>query len=169
VKTLMLLRHGKSDWASNCADHDRFLAPRGEDAADRVGRFLTELEQVPERVVSSTATRARDTAERAALAGNWTPAVERQSSFYGTGPDEMLEWIQRVEEPTGSLLLVGHQPTWSMLAEGLIGGGNIRFPTAALARIDLHVAHWADAQYGCGELVWFQLPRVLKGIGFPTD
>lgn len=165
----MLLRHGKSDWNSNCADHDRTLAPRGEDAAERVGRLLAELGQVPDRVVSSTATRARDTAERAALAGKWAPSVELQSEFYGTGPDELLEWVRRVEEPAGSLLLVGHQPTWSMFTEGLIGGGNVRFPTAALARVDLHVQRWADVQFGCGELVWFQIPRVLKGIGWPVD
>lgn len=165
----MLLRHGKSDWNSNCADHDRTLAPRGEDAAERVGRFLSALGQVPERVVSSTATRARDTAERAALAGEWTPKVELQSEFYGSGPDQLLEWVHHVDDATDSLLLVGHQPTWSMLTEGLIGGGNVRFPTAALARIDLQVQHWSDVQCGCGELVWFQIPRVLKGLDWPPD
>jgi phosphohistidine phosphatase len=168
VKTLLLLRHGKSDWTSNVADHDRVLAPRGEDAAGRIGRFLAELGQVPERVVSSTAIRARDTAERAAEAGEWEPAIETRSEFYGIGPDQLLEWVQGVEEPTGSLLLVGHQPTWSMFAEGLIGGGNLRFPTAALARIDLHVERWHDVDFGCGELIWYQIPRVLKRIGWPS-
>jgi phosphohistidine phosphatase len=165
----MLLRHGKSDWNSSCADHDRPLAPRGEDAADRIGRFLAELGQVPERVVSSTATRARDTAERATLAGKWAPEIEFKNEFYGSAPDQLLKWVQRVDDATTSLLLVGHQPTWSMFAEGLIGGGNIRFPTAALARIDLHVGRWSDVEFGCGELVWFQIPRVLQGLGRPPD
>ena len=169
MKTLLLLRHGKSDWTSNLADHDRVLAPRGEEAAGKIGRFLAELGQVPERVVSSTATRARDTAERAAKAGEWEPEIETRSDFYGIDPDQLLEWVQGVEEPTGSLLLVGHQPTWSMFAEGLIGGGNLRFPTAALARIDLHVEHWRDIDFGVGELVWHQIPRVLKKIRWPQD
>ena len=56
-----------------------------------------------------------------------------------------------------------------MFAEGLIGGGNLRFPTAALARIDLHAERWRDVDFGCGELVWRQIPRVLKGIGWPSD
>lgn len=169
MKTLMLLRHGKSDWNSNCADHDRVLAPRGEDAAERIGRYLAALGQVPDRVVSSTATRAHETAERAALAGRWEPEVELQREFYGTSADQLLEWIQRVDNATDSLLLVGHQPTWSMFTEGLIGGGNVRFPTAGLARIDLHVQSWGDVQFGCGELVWFQIPRVLKELGWPPD
>jgi len=169
VKTLLLLRHGKSDWTSGVADHDRVLAPRGEDAAARVGRFLAELGQVPDRAVSSTAVRARETAEQAAVAGKWSPEIELRSGFYGTGPDELLEWIRQVDDVTNSLLLVGHQPTWSLLAEGLIGGGNLRFPTAAIARIDLHVERWRDVEFGSGELVWFQLPRLLKGIGWPAD
>jgi phosphohistidine phosphatase len=169
MKILLLLRHGKSDWTADLADHDRPLAPRGRDAAGRIGRFLADLGQVPERVVSSTAVRARDTAKRAAKVGEWVPEIETTDEFYGIDPDRLLAWIHGVEEPAGSLLLVGHQPTWSMFAEGLIGGGNLRFPTAALARINLHVERWADVYPGCGELVWYQIPRVLKRIGWPAD
>jgi phosphohistidine phosphatase len=169
VKTLLLLRHGKSDWTSDLADHDRALTPRGKDAARRIGRFLADLGQVPERVVSSSAVRARNTAERAAKAGEWESKIETRSEFYGIDPEQLLEWIRGVEEPTGSLLLVGHQPTWSVFAESLIGGGNLRFPTAALVRIDLQVERWRDVDFGCGELVWHQIPRVLKGIGWPRD
>lgn len=169
MKFLLLLRHGKSDWSADLADHDRPLAPRGRDAAGRMGRFLGDLGQVPERVVSSTAVRARDTARRAAECGDWIPEIETLNDFYGIDPDQLLDWVQSVEEPTGSLLLVGHEPTWSTFAESMIGGGSLRFPTAALARINLHVERWADVCPGCGELVWFQIPRVLKGIGWPAD
>jgi hypothetical protein len=34
-------------------------------------------------------------------------------------------------------------------------------------RLDLHIKRWRDADFGCGEMVWFQLPRLLKGIGWP--
>lgn len=168
MKTLLLLRHAKSDWTSAVADHDRTLAPRGEDAAVRIGRLLAELDQVPDRVVSSTALRARETAERAAEAGGWLREIEFQSSFYGAGPDDLLEWIRRADDAAQSMLLVGHQPTWSLLAEGLIGGGRLRFPTAALARIELHAEKWSDVGFGCGELAWLQLPRLLKQIGWPA-
>lgn len=168
MKTLFLLRHGKSDWSFDEPDHERTLAPRGHDAAQRMGRFLAAIEQVPQRVVSSSAVRARDTARLAAEAGGWSREVELDGELYETGPDAMLDWLRRVNDGTASLLLAGHQPTWSLLAEGLIGGGNLRFPTAALARIDLHVESWSETEYGCGELVWFQLPRLLKKIQWPT-
>lgn len=169
MKTLYLLRHAKSDGGSGGPDHDRTLAPRGVDAAQRVGRFLAEIGQLPERVVSSSATRAKTTAQLAATAGDWGTDVETDPALYDGGPEDMLAWLQRVDDETNSLLLVGHQPTWSLLAEGLIGGGQLRFPTAALARIDLQLELWREIEFGDGELVWFQIPRALKSMGWPPD
>jgi phosphohistidine phosphatase len=165
VKTLYLLRHGKSDWNTSCADHERPLAPRGVDAAHRIGRFLRDLDEVPDRIVASTAERARETARLAKEAGDWSPEVELEAEFYGTDPEGLLDWLRRVDDGTQSILLAGHMPTWPLFAGGLIGGGQLRYPTAALAKIGLHVDRWRDVEFGCGELVWFQLPRVLKRIG----
>ena len=164
MKTLYLLRHGKSDWNSGLPDHERTLAPRGVDAAHRIGRLLRELDEVPDRIVASTAERARETVRLAKEAGAWSPEVELEAGFYGTDPEHLLDWVRRVDDATNSILLAGHQPTWSLFASGLIGGGQLRYPTAALAKIGLHVERWRDVDLGCGELVWFQLPRVLKRI-----
>lgn len=168
MKTLYLLRHGKSDWNTGGPDHERPLAPRGIDAAGRIGRLLRDLDEVPDRVVSSSAVRARETVRLAREAGEWAPEIELEPDFYGTDPERLLDWVRRVDDGTNSILLVGHQPTWSLFASGLIGGGQLRYPTAALAKIALHVDRWSDAEFGCGELVWFQLPRALKRIGWPA-
>ena len=165
MKTLYLLRHGKSDWGSGCPDHERTLAPRGIDAAQRIGRLLRDLDEVPDRVVTSTAVRARETVRIAKETGEWSPEIELEAGFYGTDPERLLDWVRRLDDGTNSILLAGHQPTWSLFASGLIGGGQLRYPTAALAKIGLHVDRWSEVDFGCGELVWFQLPRVLKGIG----
>ena len=165
MKTIYLLRHGKSDWTNACPDHERPLAPRGIDAARRVGRLLRDLEEVPDRIVSSTAVRARETLRLAREAGEWSPEIELEAEFYGTDPERLLDWVRRVDDGTYGILLAGHQPTWSLFASGLIGGGQLRYPTAALAKIALHVDRWRDVDFGCGELVWFQLPRVLKHLG----
>ncbi len=127
--------------------------------------LLRNLGEVPDRIVASTAVRARETVRLAREAGEWSPEIELEASFYGTDPDQLLEWVRRVDDETDSLLLAGHQPTWSLFASRLIGGGQLRYPTAALAKLGLHVDRWRDADFGCAELVWFQLPRVLKQIG----
>ena len=167
MKTIYLLRHGKSDWDSSCADHERPLAPRGIDAAERIGRLLRSLDEVPDRIVASTAERARETLRLAREAGEWVPEIDLEAGFYGADPEFLLEWVRNhVDDATDSILLTGHEPTWSLFAGGLIGGGQLRYPTAALAKIRLHIDRWRDVDFGRGELIWFQLPRVLKGIGW---
>ena len=56
MKTLLLLRHGKSNWdAQNQLDHDRPLAKRGRKAASVMGCYLTALAEVPDFACSSSA------------------------------------------------------------------------------------------------------------------
>ena len=63
MKTLLILRHAKSSWKfPDLSDHDRPLNRRGKQDAPRMGRLLKEKGLVPDLVISSTATRAKDTA-----------------------------------------------------------------------------------------------------------
>lgn len=62
MKELILIRHGKSSWKGDLADHERSLAPRGERDAPEMGRRLVRTGSVPERIVTSDAERARATA-----------------------------------------------------------------------------------------------------------
>jgi phosphohistidine phosphatase len=167
MKTLILLRHAKSDWGADYAsDHDRPLNKRGRAAATLMGQLLARFEQVPERVLTSSAVRARETVKLAAEAGSWSCAVEVTPEFYASSPEEVLQRVHAENDGTSSLLLAGHEPTWSTLAAVLIGGGCLRFPTAAMARIDFDVHCWRDIDGGKGSLTWFLTPRLVKAAGF---
>ena len=64
MKTLLLMRHAKSSWDDpDVADHDRPLNKRGKKDAPRMGQWLAEQGLTPEVIVTSTAKRARKTAE----------------------------------------------------------------------------------------------------------
>ena len=161
----MLLRHGKSDWDAGIArDHDRVLAPRGIKAAKLIGRSITDSELVPDRVVTSSAIRAKTTAELAAEAGGWDSAFEVTEDLYATTVGGALEVLRGQDEKSDAdrILLVGHEPTWSGLASTLIGGGRLSVVTAALVVMDLGISRWADVDAGCGELKLFVIPRWLK-------
>jgi phosphohistidine phosphatase len=165
VKSLLLLRHGKSDWnADYDNDHDRPLAKRGIKSAKLIGRFLTRMEQIPDRVLTSSAARARGTAELAIKVGGWSCPVEVVPDFYGAGTDEVLERVRACADSVKTLLIVGHEPTWLMLVARLTGGCEVEFATAALARIELPIDNWKDASFGHGILLWFVPPRLLDRI-----
>jgi phosphohistidine phosphatase len=162
VKRLYLLRHAKSDWGGAAeSDHERPLAERGRSAAGLVGRFLAELGQVPDRVVSSSAVRAATTAQLACEAGGWDLEVEIRTELYDASPAVLLALIQDQSEEVESLMLVGHEPVWSETAGVLLGGARVKMVTAALARIDFAASRWRDVEAGIGLLAWLVTPKLL--------
>jgi phosphohistidine phosphatase len=162
VKSLLLFRHGKSDWSNATGeDHDRPVSARGQRAARAMGRFLTQARQAPDAIVTSSAVRARTTVELAAGAGGWTCPIRTTRALYEATPFVVLEEARAEPDATGRLLLAGHEPTWSELASLLVGGGALRVPTAALVRIDFDVEKWSDVAYGRGLLAWLIPPKLF--------
>lgn len=162
MRTLILFRHGKSDWdAPYDTDHERPLAARGRDAAKTMGHLLDQTDQVPGLAVSSSAVRARDTLQLAARAGNWASTIRIDGALYETSADGVLRWIHALEDSSESLLLTGHEPTWSGLAGRLIGHAIIRVPTGAMLRIDFGCDSWQAVEFGSGELRWLIPPKLI--------
>jgi phosphohistidine phosphatase len=156
VKTLMAMRHAKSDWAApHDSDHDRPLNPRGLASAGHMGRMVAAIGLVPDLVVSSTAVRARTTAELAIAEGGWDCPLTLESGFYGTGPDTVLDVVSGLDE-VGRLLVVGHQPTWGLLVRDLTGE-TVEMKTATVAVIELPIDDWSKVRLG-GRLVGVHHP-----------
>ncbi len=162
MKTVLLLRHGKSDWASDTGnDRDRPLAKRGQRAARSMGEFLARTALVPDAAITSPAVRAHTTVELAMKAGGWDCPVRVSEALYGEGPYAVLDEIARQPDEAARVLLVGHEPTWSETVGLLVGGGRHRVPTGALVGIDLDVETWAGVAPGCGQLAFLLPPRLL--------
>ena len=166
MKTLLLLRHGKSDWSADYdADADRPLKGRGKKAAKRMGAFLAATDQRPDRLVTSPAVRAHDTARRVAEAGGFADReVAVDPALYFGGVEPLLAALHRQPETAQAVMLAGHEPVWSAACAAFCGGGDVRFVTAAVARIDFEADRWRDVRFGGGELVWFLPPRLLDGL-----
>ena len=166
--TLLVLRHGKADGdASFESDHERPLAERGRKAASLVGAFLNAIGLTPDSVITSSAVRARTTVEIAAEAGSWGCGIRTADGFYGATPGQVMEEVKSETDSTKTLLIAGHEPTWSALITLLIGGGTLRFPSAALACVEFPVEHWRDVEPSRGQLAWLVTPKQLKlrGLG----
>ncbi len=161
MRTLLLFRHGKSDWDTGEPDLARPLKGRGKRAAKRMGRWLAEVGEVPDLALASPARRARDTLERAHRAGGWDCPLAVKEGLYVFAGEDLLDFLRAHEPPARRLLITGHQPGLGELVSLLVGGARLRFPTAALARVDLAIDDWRQARPRCGELRWLVPPRVL--------
>lgn len=163
MKTLFLFRHAKSDWDTEVdLDHDRPLNKRGKRDAKRMGRYLAAVGSLPGRVVSSSAVRAVKTVELAAAAGEWRCEITIEDALYEADPRQVMALIQEQPDASDALLLAGHEPSFSETASLLIGGGSLRFPTAAIACIAFEIGRWADVRASGGMLAGLITPKMLR-------
>lgn len=170
MKTLYLLRHAKSSWDHpDLSDHDRPLNHRGRDAAKMIGSFLRDGGHAPDMVLCSTAIRTTQTLEIVLDQLGTDPATDLDADLYLAEPSYMLGRLRTLPETVESVLMVTHNPGTSMLADALCGDGHVRslqqmrtkYPTAALAIIELQVDRWKETGTDSGHLVRFILPRDL--------
>lgn len=160
MPALMLLRHAKSDWhAEYGSDRDRPLNNRGIRSARAVGRFLADYDLVPDLVLSSPAVRASDTADIAALNGEWKTLIVKVAGLYGADPSYVLDLVRRVID-VERLMVVGHEPTMSGFLKKM-AGSHLRVPTGTLAFLRLPGTRWADVGWETGELELFLRPRLI--------
>ena len=172
-RRLMLLRHAKSSWDNPVLDDiDRPLAPRGLRDAPLMGRFMRREGLIPDRVLCSPALRARQTWELAQQALGAQPPLEVVEMLYAFGDGRpLLQAARRFGGEARTLLLVGHNEAMHELAVALAQSGEDatlqrlrkKFPTAALAVIDLPIAGWEELSgFVAGRLVRYVRPKDLR-------
>ena len=167
LKRLYLLRHAKSSWKdTSLPDRDRPLAARGRLAAKAIARHLREQGIEPELVLCSTARRARETLDRIEPALG-TPAVRVEGNLYAASADALLERLRSVPDNVESVMLIGHNPSLQDLALTLARRSNAvaeleaKYPTAAVATLEVLVASWQELDRDTAELVALVRPRDL--------
>jgi phosphohistidine phosphatase len=170
MRRLMLLRHAKSDWSvGGQRDHDRALASRGREAAPLVGAYMAQHGLRPDKVLVSTARRARETWSLVAAAFGKDLDVSFDDRLYEANPKALLIPLRAADAAAHSLLMVGHNPGIQELASLLMASGDIdarqrlleKFPTAALAVIDFQIDAWSALTPHSGRLDRFVTPRAL--------
>ena len=136
MSTLILLRHGKSDWSGGEPDHLRPLARRGRRQVPVAGRWLADNVGVIDLAVVSPAVRARETWRLAAAELGVTPPVREDDRVYAGSAGSLLGVVRELPADVKTVVLVGHNPGIEDLAARLTGR-SVPMPTSALAVIDL--------------------------------
>ena len=160
-RQLTLLRHAKSSWDETAIkDRNRPLNERGERDAPLMGRRLRDRGSRPTLIVSSPAVRARRTAQIIAREiGYPEEFLQLEDDLYLASPDQIVEVIARQESSFRDVIICGHNPGLTELANRLTSAGIDNVPTSGLVVIALKVGNWADLAQAQGELVLFDYPR----------
>ena len=151
MKTLFLLRHASAENAScRVNDLSRRLSPAGRDEAKALGRFVRNREIAFEKVICSTATRARETTS--IVLGKTSPATFDQR-VYESGATELLDLLREIPEGVNSVMLVGHNPSLERMV-ALITGLQVSMAPATLVKIDVEEDDWSILDVSRCNLDW---------------
>lgn len=169
-KILLLLRHAKSSWSAPAeSDFERPLNRRGERSAAVVGIMMKQEKIVPDLVLCSSARRTLQTRDiiRPYLPRNCR--VEETSRIYEASVRDIFTVLSELPDTVQEPLLIGHNPGLEQLTLSLCvaaGGEELsrvqeKFPTGALATIELSIDTWKDIAPGKGQLRHFVAPKDL--------
>ena len=134
-RTLVLLRHAKSDWSGGEPDLARPLAKRGRRQAPEAGRWLAEHLDDIDLAVVSPATRARTTWDLVAAELDPAPPTRVDARVYAASDRELHAVVRELTDDCRTVVLVGHNPGLEDLVL-LLTGERAPMPTSAIALID---------------------------------
>lgn len=145
TRRLIVLRHAKSDWDSGAkGDHARPLNDRGRRDAPRIAERLRTMGWVPQAVISSDATRTRETWARMQAALGGDPAVSFTQALYLMGIDEIRAALRDQPPQIDTVMVLGHNPGWEDAVHEL-SGVRVRMTTCNAALLHTSAETWAEA------------------------
>jgi phosphohistidine phosphatase len=156
-RTLVVVRHAKSDWGTGVEDHERPLNERGRRDAPALGAWLRDNVGDIGLVVCSTAARARQTWRLVAQALDPAPEVRYEQRVYGAEPRALMSVLDELADDVAIAALVGHNPGLSELVE-TVSGQAVELKTSAVAVVRWG-GTWADVWGRGAELVTQATPR----------
>lgn len=111
-RILTLVRHAKSSWRDvGCSDFDRTLNKRGLSDAPQMGKRLFDSSYRVERIISSPARRAINTAKLIAQEINFDiQAIATNEIIYEASLGALFGLVNQLDDQVNNVMLVGHNP-----------------------------------------------------------
>ena len=165
MKTVYIVRHAKSSWEKpNIPDHFRKLTPEGEDRATKVAKHLRMKFVNPELIITSSATRALETAKIMAEELHYPlDQININSTFYRAEKEDLLNMIQNLPNEIESVMIVGHNPAFTILVNSFLEPENQigNLPTSAVAAFRFKADHWDQLEDAKRHLEFLVTPKDL--------
>jgi phosphohistidine phosphatase len=164
VKNLFLIRHAKSDWSvGGQKDFDRELNGRGLNDAPKMGRKLYDIGVKPDLIISSPAQRAKLTAQLIAEQLKYdTDKIAFDPEIYEASVRSLLNVINAIDDRYNNVIIFGHNPTFTYIAESLTKKEIGNIPTCGAVQIEFNIKSWAEVSAGTGNMKSFIYPKGLE-------
>ena len=163
MKTLFLMRHAKSSWKEDgLDDHERPLKKRGKKDIKLIAKVMKKNNFNPDLIITSSAVRAKDTADLLAEALGYKGKIVVSDDLYMGEPADYMKILQGIKDKYDSVLIVGHNPGLEAYLQ-IIDGEIEALPTAGLGYLMLAIDEWSEITLETmGDLVGFWKPKDLR-------
>jgi phosphohistidine phosphatase len=161
VRDLILVRHAEAvDGMTGVKDIERELTSKGYRDAPRIGRYLYEQGFFPDMMLSSTAQRARATAELLAEQLKYElDHIGFHEDLYNASVRTLLNIVNEGKSNWNKMILVGHNPAISYLSEYLTGGDTGNMVPAAFVHLQFELDDWAQVSAQTGVCISYKTPE----------
>lgn len=161
MKTLYIVRHAKSSWKDQkLDDFERPLNKRGRKNAPFMGATLKKRGVMPDFIMASPANRAAMTARIIAFQIDYPlEEIFYDESLYGIGARDAIDLIKVINDDVSRLMLVGHNPGLTSLANRLGDDPVSNIPTCGVYAVRLDISSWEKMNDRCGKTEFFEYPK----------
>lgn len=161
MKTITIMRHGKSSWKYDVNDRARPLKTRGITDVGLISMVFKKKYSNPEIVFSSPAVRALETCKIFLYNVEYSykkPQISPQ--LYDFGGNNLTDFIKSVDDKYQNIMVFGHNHamTWFTNTFGDIFIDNL--PTSGLVVIEFDIDRWQDLQRG--KTIEIMIPKELR-------
>ncbi len=161
MKSIVLVRHGKSSWEFDVSDAQRPLKQRGINDAQLVANEFIKSNEIPVKIFSSPANRALSTCKIFMKVFNLTEnSILIEDDLYDFGGESVLRFIKNLPNQHNHIMIFGHNYAFTSIAN-IFGDKFIEnLPTSGLVKLKFDISNWRDLKKGYTELMI--TPKALK-------
>jgi phosphohistidine phosphatase len=162
-KHLWIIRHAKAkDIEFGEADFERKLSKRGKEDAEEMAIELKKKGISPDKIYVSPAKRTRKTAEIMAEVLNYPiDNLVEIAGIYEASQQTLAKIIHNFDDSVSQVLLIGHNPGLTLVADYLSDQEIDFLPTCGVAYIQFEVDSWQLISRNTGKFQWLKSPKEI--------
>ena len=162
MKSVIIVRHSKSDWSNVLSDLERPVRADRRSDALLIAKEIAKKDAIPQHIISSPAVRTYQTAET--LAAHWDYLAEditSDSSLYECAAKDILSVIKNAHPDHHTIAIVCHNPAITDFVNTYSDTYLANVPTTGAIHISFDTDDWKEVR-GKGKTMWILRPKELR-------
>jgi len=163
MKTVFLVRHGKASHDDALLeDIKRPLTAEGRKRTKRIARYLADKNIGIEKLITSPAVRAFETAKILACELEISPAdFIIENTIYEAMPDQIFNVLFALPDDVNRVMIVGHNPALSLFASHFMHSPFDSLPTSGVVSLHFNTGSWTETGICKAEVAFMIFPSML--------